>query len=130
MPTLSAYWDPSDKSGRMLRNSGYKGFRAITPRWSVVSDDVLLEGKPRMVRPGEREDDPAAAERLPGRGIQKAIDPPCRRRQALQFQSGLTTVPGGVNYARYLSQRCAQHLRHPARHRGHRAEDPERLGEY
>ncbi len=97
MPTLSAYWDPSDQSGKMLRNSGYKGFRAITPRWSVVSDDVYSKGSPGWFALGNVK----MIQQLQSdclEGIQKAIDPPVQAPAALQFQSGLTTVPGGVNY--------------------------------
>lgn len=97
LPFLSAHWDPSERAGRFLRTSGYKYFPAITPRWSVVSDDVYSKGSPGWFALGnakmiqQLQTDCLTA-------IQKVIDPPLQAPASLMQQYGLSTVPGGINY--------------------------------
>ncbi len=102
-PYLSAHWDPGDESKRFLRTKGYDYFPAITPRWSVVSDDVYSKGSPGWFALGNAK----MIQQLQTDclvGIQKVIDPPLQAPASLINQYGLTTVPGGINYVPDVSQ--------------------------
>ncbi|WP_286952872.1 MULTISPECIES: portal protein [Aminobacterium] len=97
MPFMSVYFDPSDKSGKLLRFSGYQQFPAITPRWSTVSDDVYSKSAPGWFALGntkmiqELQSDCLEA-------IQKVIDPAIQVPAELQQLGSVATVPGGINY--------------------------------
>ena len=97
MPFMSVYFDPADKSGKLLRFSGYKQFPAITPRWSTVSDDVYSKSAPGWFALGntkmiqELQSDCLEA-------IQKVIDPPVQVPAEMNLRASVSTVPGGINY--------------------------------
>lgn len=40
MPWRSCYFEPGANKGKYLRESGFKQFRAVAPRWAVTSGDI------------------------------------------------------------------------------------------
>jgi hypothetical protein len=40
MPWRSTYWEVSSSNGQLLRESGYKSFPGVCPRWQVMGGDI------------------------------------------------------------------------------------------
>lgn len=95
MPFRSVYLDPADTSGKMLRESGFREFRALAPRWACTGGDVY-GNSPGMEALGD---------------IKQLQHEQLRKAQAIDFQtnpplqmpvsakgSEVNTLPGGVSY--------------------------------
>jgi hypothetical protein len=95
MPFRSVYLDPADTSGKMLRESGFREFRALAPRWACTGGDVY-GNSPGMEALGD---------------IKQLQHEQLRKAQAIDFQTNpplqmpvsakgneINTLPGGVSY--------------------------------
>lgn len=95
MPYKSLYVEAMCESDKVLRESGFKRFRAICPRWDVVANDIY-GSSPAMNALGD-------IKQLQHEQLRKAnaIDyqtkPPLQMPTSLKNQ-GINTLPGGVSY--------------------------------
>jgi len=96
MPFSSCYFEPSrDDYDRMLSSSGFKRFRALCPRWDVVSNDVYGTG------PGAEA--LGAVKQLQFEHMRKAqaidykVNPPLQIPSAYKNQT-VNRLPGGTMY--------------------------------
>ena len=96
MPFMSIYWEPGSSEGKILRESGFRTFPSISPRWEVVGNDSYGSFAPGMIALGT------------ARGLQKdhktryeaqdkMVNPPLNVPASLR-NNRATLVPGGVNY--------------------------------
>jgi len=95
MPWRSVYFEPGDQTREFLRESGYRRFPAVAPRWVTSGGDVYGTG------PGhESLGDVRALQHLHRRKAQ-AIDyqtmPPVEA-PASMAGNGVDLLPGGVSY--------------------------------
>ena len=101
MPWASCYYEQGRDETRMLRESGFRRFPALTPRWKVTSGDVYGES-PGMAALGD---------------IKQLQHQQFRKSQAIDYQvkppialpanaknAGSDTLPGGVTYIDSTSQ--------------------------
>lgn len=97
MPYGSYYFEPGRDDGddKMLRESGFKYFRAIAPRWHVTSNDIY-GGSPGMDALGD-------IKQLQHEQVRKAENIDQETKPALQVPTklkgrALDRLPGGVSY--------------------------------
>jgi len=95
MPYRSVWWEPAS-DGKVLKESGFRTFPAVTPRWEAVGNDSYGSFGPGMLALGS------------ARGLQKdhrqrfeaqdkMINPPLSVPSSLRG-SRVSLVPGGLNY--------------------------------
>lgn len=95
MPYQSIWWEPGSTDG-ILKESGFRTFPVVTPRWEVVGNDSYGSFAPGMLALGT------------ARGLQKdqrqryeaqdkMINPPLNVPASLR-SSRTSLVPGGINY--------------------------------
>ena len=95
MPWKSVYFEKSADDGKYLRESGFKDFSALCPRWEVTSGDVYGHS-PGMEALGD-------AIQLQHEQLRKAQGIDYQTRPPLQVPIGLkmegaNTLPGGITY--------------------------------
>jgi hypothetical protein len=101
MPFRSVYFEPGGQNGRVLRESGFRRFPALCPRWAVTSGDVYGNG-PGMEALGDIRQ--LQQEQLrKSQGIDYQTNPPLQIPTALKNQT-LDTLPGGVSYVDQAGQ--------------------------
>ncbi|MEB3212482.1 MAG: portal protein [Leptolyngbyaceae bacterium] len=100
MPWQSCYFEQGVDDDKVLRESGFLEFPALTPRWEVEGDDVYGYGPGRQaigaIRQLQQEQYAKAV------AIDKGIDPPLELPGALKGQDA-DTNPGGRIYNDALS---------------------------
>lgn len=96
MRFMSVYWEPSAEDGKLLKESGFRTFPSISPRWEVIGNDAYGSFAPGMIALGT------------ARGLQKdhktryeaqdkMVNPPLNVPASLR-NNRASLVPGGVNY--------------------------------
>ncbi len=95
MPFKSCYYEKGAEEEKFLRESGFKRFRAVTPRWSVTSNDVYGES-PGMEALGDAKQ--LQHEQLrKAEGIDYMTRPPIQVPTSMKNR-GVDRFPGGVSY--------------------------------
>lgn len=96
MPWRSCYFEQGQENGnRLLRESGFRQFRALTPRWLVTSNDIYGES-PGMEALGDTKQ--LQHEQLrKGQGIDYMTRPPVQAPTSAKGQE-VDLLPGGVSY--------------------------------
>jgi len=95
MAYRSCYFELGETSGKYLRESGYKEFRALAPRWSVSGGDIY-GNSPGMEALGDIKQ--LQHEQLrKAEGIDYKTRPPLQAPTAFKNRE-LDTLPGGVSY--------------------------------
>lgn len=93
MPFMSCYFESGSNEDKLLRESGYKRFPALAPRWSVSGGDVYGNG-PGMEALGDIKQ--LQHEQLrKAQGIDYKTKPPLQMPTALK-NTPVATLPGGV----------------------------------
>ena len=102
MKFASCYFEPSrDNWDRFLRESGYKRFPALCPRWTVTGNDVYGHS-PGMDALGDVKQ--LQQEQLrKGQAIDYKVNPPLQVPTAYKGQSG-ARLPGGIFYVDAMGQ--------------------------
>lgn len=92
----SCYFEPAREDwDRMLRDSGFTRFRALTPRWDITSNEVYGES-PAMVALGATKQ--LQHEQLrKGQAIDYQTNPPLQVPTAYE-KTPLNRLPGGIMY--------------------------------
>lgn len=95
MPFQSVYFEKGETFGKVLRNSGMRTFRALTPRWNVVPGNVYGEGQ-GMEALGD-------AKQLQHQQLRKAQGIDYQSNPPLQVPSSMKQyqvdrLPGGITY--------------------------------
>lgn len=96
LPYVSLYIDPSDKDkDKALRIGYYEEFPVITPRWSVMGDDVYGLDCPGMIALGHIKELQAAHKQM-AKAIEKQVTPPTQRPEGT-MRKGIDATPGADN---------------------------------
>lgn len=95
MPWRSTYFENGADEDKLLRDSGFREFRALCPRWDVQSGDVYGES-PGMCALGD-------IKQLQHEQLRKAQGIDYKTKPPLQVPTGLKhqlvdTLPGGISY--------------------------------
>lgn len=95
MAWKSVYWEYGCDSGKYLRESGFKRFAALCPRWEVSGGDIY-GNSPGMEALGDVKQ--LQMEQISkGKAIRYQVDPPLQVPMLMKNQQ-LNTLPGGVSY--------------------------------
>lgn len=95
MPFRSVYWEVGAEEGRMLRESGYREFPALSPRWKVVGGDIYGES-PAMRALGDIKQ--LQHEQLrKAQGIDYMTKPPIQAPSSAKATM-IDMLPGGISY--------------------------------
>lgn len=95
MPWRSCYFELGQEKGKYLRESGFKRFRGLTPRWSVTGQDIYGES-PGMEGLGDVKQLQHEQFRK-AQGIDYMTKPPIGLPTAMKGVE-IDTLPGGVSY--------------------------------
>lgn len=95
MPWQSCYFESSNHDGKYLRESGYKRFPVLAPRWAVTSGDVY-GNSPGMEALGDIKQLQHNQEKK-ALGIDYQVQPPLQVPSAMRGR-GVAGQPGGVTY--------------------------------
>lgn len=102
MPFESVMIEDGADDGRVLNESGYRRFPALTPRWTVSGQDVYGSDCPGMVALGDIIQ--LQQEQLSkGKGIAYQTDPPVQVPVSLRNQE-TDLLPGGLTYVDMVGQ--------------------------
>lgn len=95
MPWKSTYFEPGGGSDKLLRESGFKEFPALCPRWMTAGGDIY-GNSPGMEALGDIKQ--LQHEQLrKAQGIDYMVNPPLQVPTALKGRD-VDTLPGGVSY--------------------------------
>lgn len=95
MPWRSCYMEASATDGKLLRESGFKRFPALCPRWAVTGGDIYGRG-PGQEAIGDIKQ--LMHEQLrKAQGIDYQTNPPLQVPASMQGRD-VDTLPGGVSY--------------------------------
>lgn len=95
MPFRSVYWEAGADKEKVLRESGYREFPALAPRWKVVGGDIYGES-PAMRALGDIKQ--LQHEQLrKAQGIDYMTKPPLQLPTSASA-STVDTLPGGISY--------------------------------
>ncbi|MFS8609364.1 MAG: portal protein [Gammaproteobacteria bacterium] len=95
MPWTSCYFEIGSHDGRYLRESGFRRFPAVCPRWHVYSGDIY-GSSPGMEALGDVKQLQHQQLRK-GQGIDLQTQPPLQVPTALRNR-GVAAQPGGITY--------------------------------
>lgn len=95
MAWRSVYWEQGGDNNKYLRESGFKSFSALCPRWQVSGGDIYGNG-PGMEALGDIRQ--LQHEQLSkGKAISYQVDPPLQVPLTMKNQQ-INTLPGGVSF--------------------------------
>ena len=95
MPWASYYWEGGNGDGKLLRESGYKSFRVLAPRWSAQGGDIY-GNSPGMDALGDIKQLQAQQFRK-SQAIDFQANPPLQVPTSMKNRE-IETFPGGISY--------------------------------
>lgn len=95
MPWRSVYWEMSSADGHMLRESGYKTFPCVCPRWQVMGGDIY-GNSPGMETLGDVKQLQAEQFRK-SQAIDYQANPPLQVPASMKNRE-IEIFPGGISY--------------------------------
>lgn len=95
MPFKSVYMESGGEGDRLLRESGFREFRGLCPRWMVAGGDVY-GNSPGMEALGDIKQLQHQQMRK-AQGIDYQTNPPLQVPTSMK-EAGVDTLPGGVTY--------------------------------
>jgi hypothetical protein len=96
MEWVSYYIDPADENkNRPLRVGYYEEFPVITPRWTVLGDDVYGLDCPGMIALGHIKELQSAHKQM-AKALEKQVSPPTQRPEGTS-RKGVDSTPGADN---------------------------------
>lgn len=99
MPWMSVYLELGEDSGverKLLRESGYKAFPALTPRWETVGLDAYGSNCPGMSSLGDIKE-LQHDKKQRSKAVDYMADPPVQMPTSMRNQEN-DLLPGGVSY--------------------------------
>lgn len=96
MPFSSCYWEHGSNQPMFLRESGFRTFPIMVPRWEITGEDNYGTDCPGMTSLGDNKQ-LQIMERRKGQAIAKIVDPPLQGPTSLRTQK-TSLLPGDVNY--------------------------------
>lgn len=95
MPWASRYFEPSQTGGGFLRESGFKRFRGLVPRWDITGNDIYGQS-PGMECLGDTKQ--LQYQQLKkGQGIDYQVNPPLQVPEGYNERKS-SRLPGGIMY--------------------------------
>ncbi len=95
MPFQSVYWEKGGDADKVLRESGFREFPGMAPRWKVNGEDVYGSG-PGALAIGDIKA-LQLMERRKAEMIEKGVRPPMTAPESLRNQKA-SIVPGDITY--------------------------------
>ena len=95
MPFRSVYWEKSSDKNSILRNSGFKVFPVMAPRWDVLGEDVYGTGPGSMCIGSTKA--VQLMERRKAELLEKGVRPPMGAPSSLKNQRA-SILPGSITY--------------------------------
>jgi len=95
MPWRSTYFEPAARSDLLLRDSGFKGFPVLGPRWAKAGGDIY-GNSPAMEALGDIRQLQHEQIRK-SQGIDYLTNPPLQVPTSMKNQD-VNTLPGGISY--------------------------------
>lgn len=96
MPFASCWWEDGGESGVLLRESGFRTFPVMVPRWDVTGNDTYGTDCPGMTALGDVKM-LQIQQREKAKAIQKAVNPPLQAPTSLRMQK-TSLLPGDVSF--------------------------------
>jgi len=114
LPFSSCYWEQGDnRENIFLRQSGFKRFPIMVPRWEITGEDSYGVDCPGMTAlPDQKQ--LQIMEREKGKAIKKMIDPPMVAPTSLRTQK-TSILPGDVTYVDVREQMAGFRAAHEVR---------------
>ena len=99
LPFTSCHYEKGEnREGRFLRESGYRSFPILAPRWEVTGEDTYGTDCPGMTALGDVKG-LQIMQREKGKAIRKMVDPPLVGAPELKAQK-TSLLPGDITYVR------------------------------
>lgn len=95
-PFSSCHFERGSEERKFLRESGYKTFPVMAPRWDITGEDSYGTDSPGMIALGDIKQ-LQIMEKRKGQAIAKAVDPPLKGPSSLRTQK-TSLLPGDVTY--------------------------------
>jgi len=95
MPFRSCYFEAGGDNDELLRESGYKEFNAVCPRWAISGGDVY-GNSPAMEALGDIKQ-LQHEQKTKAKGISYQVEPPLQAPMATKI-NGVNRLPGGVTF--------------------------------
>ncbi|MEO4014812.1 portal protein [Pseudomonas rossensis] len=95
MPFRSVYWEKASDKDTILRNSGFKTFPVMAPRWDVLGEDVYGTGPGSMCIGSTKA--VQLMERRKAELLEKGVRPPMGAPASLKNQRA-SILPGSITY--------------------------------
>jgi len=100
LPFSSVHWERNvggnDRNDKLLRESGYRSFPILAPRWDVTGEDTYGTDCPGMTCLGDVKQ-LQVMQKKKGQAIEKLVDPPLQGPSALRTQK-TSLVAGDITY--------------------------------
>lgn len=96
LPWASCHYEEGHPEQKFLRESGFKTFPIMAPRWDITGEDTYGTDCPGMTALGDVRQ-LQIMERDKGRAIKKQIDPPLQGPTTLRTQK-TSLLPGDITY--------------------------------
>lgn len=96
LPFASTYWEAGSNENKFLRESGFKTFPVMAPRWDITGEDSYGTACPGMDALGDVRQ-LQMMERRKGQAIAKMVDPPLVGPSALRTQK-TSLIAGDITY--------------------------------
>jgi hypothetical protein len=96
LPWASCHFETGSSEGKFLRESGFRVFPIMAPRWDVTGEDSYGTSCPGMDALGDVKQ-LQIMERRKGQALAKMVDPPVVGPTSLRTQK-TSTLPGDITY--------------------------------
>lgn len=96
LPFYSCHFELASDADRMLRESGFREFPILAPRWEVQAEDIYGTDCPAITALGDIRGLQTMAKKK-AQAVEKMINPPLQAPTSVR-PNGVTVLPGGVNY--------------------------------
>jgi len=97
LPFASCHWEKGSAEAKFLRESGFRTFPIMAPRWDITGEDSYGTDCPGMTSLGDNRQ-LQIMERRHGQALNKMVDPPLVGPTSMRTQK-TSLLPGDVNYA-------------------------------
>lgn len=97
LPFASCHWEKGSTDNTFLRESGFRTFPIMAPRWDITGEDSYGTDCPGMTSLGDNRQ-LQIMERRHGQALNKMVDPPLVGPTSMRTQK-TSLLPGDVNYA-------------------------------
>mgnify|MGYP001609687790 CR=1 FL=1 len=96
LPFASCHWEKGSSEAQFLRESGFRNFPIMAPRWDITGEDSYGTDCPGMTSLGDNKQ-LQIMERRHGQALNKMVDPPLVGPTSMRTQK-TSLLAGDVNY--------------------------------